>query len=103
MPIRLVCSDAGVPRLRGLWIMGTVGCFLVVLGVTVHLMDLVSSRTSLGVERNRREAEEMRYINKRVSKALSASNVNEENAELVKLRRARQMERMRAQSRLQYD
>ena len=84
--------------------MGTVGCFLVVLGVTVHLMDLVSSRTSLGVERNRREAEEMRYINKRVSKALSASNVNnEENAELVKLRRARQMERMKAQSRLQYD
>ena len=59
------------------------------------------SRTSLGVERNRRELEEMRYINKRVSKALSVSN--EENAELVKLRRARQLERMKAQSRLQYD
>lgn len=59
------------------------------------------SRTSLGVERNRRELEEMRYINKRVSKALSVSN--EENAELVKLRRARQLERMKMQSRLQYD
>ena len=59
------------------------------------------SRTSLGMERNRRELEEMRYINKRVSKALSVSN--EENAELVKLRRARQLERMKMQSRLQYD
>ena len=59
------------------------------------------SRKSLGVERNRRELEEMRYINKRVSKALSVSN--EENAELVKLRRARQLERMKMQSRLQYD
>ena len=99
--IWLVCSGAGAPRLRDLWILSAVGCFLVVLGVTVHLVDLVHSRTSLGVERNRREAEEMRYINKRVSKALSVSN--EENAELVKLRRARQLERMKAQSRLQYD
>ena len=64
-------------------------------------MPQVHSRTSLGVERNRRELEEMRYINKRVSKALSVSN--EENAELVKLRRARQLERMKMQSRLQYD
>ena len=59
-------------------------------------MDLVHSRTSLAEERNRREMEEMRYINKRVSKALAVSN-NGENAELLKLKKARQLERAKVQ------
>jgi hypothetical protein len=67
--IWLLCSS-NLPSICTDWIFCIVACFLVVLGISVHLFDLSHARTMLGEERNRRDLEEMQYINKRVSRAL---------------------------------